>query len=472
MLLACCLAAGISHAAPLTEGNLLVLRAGNSANPFIVGNYHRGRVLEVTPAGTIVQEFPLPGNFTIRQGSNINFYARRLIISGHTSPVGEDVAASNSTDPFTGYPKAVGTLDLNGDFGAHHRIANIFSNGSTYDAVVVGDKVWMGGVDSLVPGLYMIDMTGMATRVYDSVTRSLTMDSNGELWGAVQNVGYGIIRNTINPGPPETVGAFIQLKASATVTDNASSMTHEGNLAYSARPTGADGIRRYSNPGTGFVHSFNLGAGQFTPIDVDSQGSSVAAVDNSGRVWVGTDSGVATPMNLILTNPVDTRYVAVAFISQDLGTGKNLSGNVNVGNDYAGTTYGWDTVPVTFNVWKNDQLRQSCTLNLTPVNGVASYSLPLPSSVNGDISVEVTAPTWLKTRRGATVNGVQNFVLRNGDCTKDGVVDLSDYTEIALSFNGLYGTSAYRLNADLDKNGVIDLSDYTIMATNFNAIGD
>lgn len=68
-----------------------------------------------------------------------------------------------------------------------------------------------------------------------------------------------------------------------------------------------------------------------------------------------------------------------------------------------------------------------------------------------------------------------------GDIVGDNVIDLSDYTQVAIAFNTTAGDSNYftpnadgiaPLDCDLNRDGAVDLTDYTVVATNFNRIGD
>jgi hypothetical protein len=149
-----------------------------------------------------------------------------------------------------------------------------------------------------------------------------------------------------------------------------------------------------------------------------------------------------------------------------------VNGTVSFGSQYSGTLRGWNTIPTTFEVYKNSNLRQRITLNLSPAAGIAPYSLPLEAGLSGTVTIKVTAPTWLTTSQTLTLGGSENFSLVNGDCNGDNVIDLTDYTVVAVGFNALFGDARFKLSADLDKNGVVDLTDYTIVATNFNALGD
>jgi len=81
------------------------------------------------------------------------------------------------------------------------------------------------------------------------------------------------------------------------------------------------------------------------------------------------------------------------------------------------------------------------------------------------------------TKRKANINlgvGQDNIdaTLLSGDCNSDDVVDLTDYTVVALAFNATPASISWDAMADLNGDSVIDLTDYTWVATNFNGVGD
>lgn len=104
----------------------------------------------------------------------------------------------------------------------------------------------------------------------------------------------------------------------------------------------------------------------------------------------------------------------------------------------------------------------------------------------GNFKVIVKAGTFLSEMEtvSLTADGSRllSWSMRNGDSVDDNVVDLSDYTAIALAFNALLDSDPatagnqpsanWNPRADLNKDGVVDLTDYTIIAVNFNQLGE
>jgi len=125
----------------------------------------------------------------------------------------------------------------------------------------------------------------------------------------------------------------------------------------------------------------------------------------------------------------------------------------------------------------------------TVVNTTASGNWTLATSLGaGTYKVSVKGVTWLRKQNPSvalnTTTGTALIVmdLINGDAVNDNVIDLSDYTVVAVAFNALLDTDPvtpgnqsspnWNVSGDLDGNGVVDLTDYTIVATGFNLIGD
>lgn len=55
----------------------------------------------------------------------------------------------------------------------------------------------------------------------------------------------------------------------------------------------------------------------------------------------------------------------------------------------------------------------------------------------------------------------------NGDVTGDNLIDIADYSEMALAFDSIPGDPTWNAMADLDGNDVVDIADYTELVLNF-----
>jgi len=166
------------------------------------------------------------------------------------------------------------------------------------------------------------------------------------------------------------------------------------------------------------------------------------------------------------------------------------------GELYAGTTgsvvyrFNGSGVPVTGQVIFNDLVpaaarprRVTMVLRDTGTSQEYNFDLMLDAAGNfrvpalvGNFELSVKTGQWLRkkvsfTTTSSGASGV-NLSLVNGNCNRDTVIDLSDYTIVADAFNALPADPNWNVQADLNEDGVIDLTDYTIIAVNFNELDD
>jgi hypothetical protein len=92
----------------------------------------------------------------------------------------------------------------------------------------------------------------------------------------------------------------------------------------------------------------------------------------------------------------------------------------------------------------------------------------------GEYTLRAKAGTWLRKSEVFSLPQESSVTLSlvNGDCNSDNVVDLTDYSIIAMAFNSILFGDRWDERADLNQDNVVDLTDYIILATSFNWIGD
>lgn len=93
----------------------------------------------------------------------------------------------------------------------------------------------------------------------------------------------------------------------------------------------------------------------------------------------------------------------------------------------------------------------------------------------GNLNVAAKVSHWLsKTRNVGTGTTVTNMDLSlpNGDCTQDNIVDIADYTKLALAFDATPDQPNWDEDADLNGDDVVDIADYTLLAQNFDLVGE
>lgn len=96
----------------------------------------------------------------------------------------------------------------------------------------------------------------------------------------------------------------------------------------------------------------------------------------------------------------------------------------------------------------------------------------------GNYRIWVKGSHWLASLSGAvsfntTIGTASAYstTLTNGDCDNNNAVELSDYLQLAASFDLSTGDAGFDPQADLDGNGTVELSDYLILAASFDQIG-
>jgi len=113
----------------------------------------------------------------------------------------------------------------------------------------------------------------------------------------------------------------------------------------------------------------------------------------------------------------------------------------------------------------------SATVNLTPVNGIANYSLAVPAQFFNATQLSVDGPTWLVRTQpvefgNGNVSGM-DFVLPNGDVDKDGEVGSNDLSLLSAGFLSSLGDPNYAVATDLDKDLEVGPADLAILSSSF-----
>lgn len=83
--------------------------------------------------------------------------------------------------------------------------------------------------------------------------------------------------------------------------------------------------------------------------------------------------------------------------------------------------------------------------------------------------------TWLVKKVSITVTGgvgTADATVVNGDVNGEGIVDIADYTDLALAFDATPTSGNWNANADLNGDEIVDIADYTILALAFDKVDD
>lgn len=161
-------------------------------------------------------------------------------------------------------------------------------------------------------------------------------------------------------------------------------------------------------------------------------------------------------------------------------TAKPITGNVSFGGfvGHAGEAVAGTWVYISLVDGSGNTVEEG-TAELD-ASGNFDYSTLVP---DGTYSVRVKGYKWLSEMNGGVAvssagASAGSFTLRSGDCDDSNIIDIADYTQLALAFDGVYddgtGTSSanWDFAADCNADGIVDIADYTILALNFDGVGN
>jgi hypothetical protein len=210
----------LSQAAPITPGNIVVLRVGTGAAA--LSSAGTAMFLdEFTPTGTPVQSIPVPtttsganlrmvmnGTSTAEGGLTISPDGRYVAFGGYDAATG---TASISTTATATVNRVVGVLDLTtGTIDSSTRFTTAFSGQSLRGALTDGTNVWAVGGTSGVQAT-TLGGAGTGTQLSTTPTNLRRVEIfNGQLYiGAAAASFSGV--STVGAGIPTTSGQTTSL---------------------------------------------------------------------------------------------------------------------------------------------------------------------------------------------------------------------------------------------------------------------
>lgn len=165
--------------------------------------------------------------------------------------------------------------------------------------------------------------------------------------------------------------------------------------------------------------------------------------------------------------------------------------------------YGWNTLPQTGRtvsgvVTRNGgralssitvQFRNAGTQTtvgspiVVPVDGGGNYSVAAPGAGNYDLTVMPTPYLRRTINTNTTASNVTNanLSLVPANIVMDNVIDIGDYTKLALYFGASSGDGNWNTpdgngvrpsDADINGDNIVDIADYVLLSGNFSAVGD
>lgn len=138
--------------------------------------------------------------------------------------------------------------------------------------------------------------------------------------------------------------------------------------------------------------------------------------------------------------------------------------------------------PITIEVRNPGSQTPLYTSTLVPA---ADGSFSVSTGLSGTYDIAVKGKTHLRKVLPNVVleaEGISGLVwtLFNGDVNNDNIIDIADYTYLALAFDADQSNPAWSVpdsqgvalqDSDLNGDGIVDIADYTILATNFDGVG-
>ncbi|MFC2060287.1 cohesin domain-containing protein [Chloroflexota bacterium] len=121
----------------------------------------------------------------------------------------------------------------------------------------------------------------------------------------------------------------------------------------------------------------------------------------------------------------------------------------------------------------SDNATQAFNLYTAKSNGTAACQFTGVPTGDYDITA-VSEHTLMNVRRGVVVSEASSLVdmgnLLEGNANGDDIININDFSILAVSFMKLDGENGYDATADFDRNGIINISDFGLLAINFMKI--
>lgn len=259
-----------ASAGTFTYGNIAVLREGDGVDPLSTTSAPVA-VLELTPAGSVVQTFNIPTNepglLTQSSLSSSEGFITRSVNFSNITFVGYDAPAGVANVPGTlANPtnREWGQLDLNGNYTRDLSQSSVaFSGSNVRSSVSDGTNYWMSGTASPTTSQEGIWYSPNGGAWIDIITTAnintrVTRIYNGSLY---YSTSTGIFTFTNLPETGGLTAGAIGIAGSGSPYDFA--INPAGNVCYvcdDSALTSGGGILKYTNNGTAWAKAFIFGA--------------------------------------------------------------------------------------------------------------------------------------------------------------------------------------------------------------------
>ena len=318
--------------AQFTEGNILILRAGDGVSSLSSASAPVF-IEEYTTSGTLVQTIALPTSGTNQVSlSGINpdgilFRTsdnKRVVFGGYDAP---PAVNSISTSSSVTAKRIVGSLNVTGNYTRAVTVNTSFSGVPIRSVCSEGSNFWGCSTGFLATGVIHLT-TSSAQQICSSPTNlNCVREFNNQLYAATPNSPYYIY--SIGSGLPTTSGQTASLFINPTGVGSGNPQVSDfvinptSTICYIAdtRTVSGGGIQRWSYNGSAWVHDYTLSTGT-------SSGARTLTVDFSGinpvihaiafdgitsRYIQITDTGSASTYTDLFTASANTILKGIAF---------------------------------------------------------------------------------------------------------------------------------------------------------------
>lgn len=345
--------------APLTPGNLVVMRVGTGAAALSSAG-QAGFLDEYTTAGALVQSIPLPtaaagtnlpfvnsGTATSEGSLNISTDGRWVTVAGYsTTPGTLSVAASTSAVN----PRIIARLDTStGAVDSSTTTNNAFSANNPRSAITEnGTQFWLSGGNSGVQTVTLGATTSTSINTTAPLNNRVLGIFNGQLYtSSASNPFYGI--STVGVGLPNATGQSIVLLSgfpTATGPSPYDFFFADPNTLYIADDrltTASGGIQKWTRSGTTWTLAYTI------PISVRYMSCQVSGgvvtiygtstVASANTLVQIVDTGVGSTSTTLVTAATNTVFRGVRLLARRASVAFSGTGSpTSVGTPSINTT--------------------------------------------------------------------------------------------------------------------------------------
>jgi hypothetical protein len=345
--------------APLTPGNLVVMRVGTGAAALSSAG-QAGFVDEYTTAGVLVQSIPLPtaaagtnlpfvnsGTATSEGSLNISTDGRWITCAGYNAIPGTTGVAASATTAIT---RGIARVDTTtGAVDTSTSVNNAFSANNPRSAITEnGTQFWMSGGTSGVQTVTLGATTSTAINTTTPLNNRILGVFNGQLYtSSASNPFYGI--STVGVGLPNATGQSIVLLSgfpTATGPSPYDFFFADSNTLYVADDrltTASGGIQKWTRSGTAWTLAYTIPVSiRYMTVQVSGGVATIygtSTVTSANSLVQIVDTGAGSTSTTLVTAAANTVFRGVRLLARRASVAFSGTGSpTSVGTPSINTT--------------------------------------------------------------------------------------------------------------------------------------